>query len=90
MENLYTRLNTDEINEDEGVYTVGDEILLSFYYGNFSQGVKKLQEINCRARDLLDYLEQLADSYDIRVEELYNGHFSADFWLALGGVSCIH
>ena len=84
MNDLYTRLNTEDINEDEGIYTVGDDILSSFYYGNFSQGVKELQEINCNARNLLTYIEQVAEGYDVRVDELYHGHFSNDFWILLG------
>jgi len=84
MKDLYTRLDRDEINEDEGIYTVGDDIASSFYYGNFSQGVKELEDINCRANDLLDYLESEAEGYGCRLEELYHGHFTGDFWIALG------
>ena len=84
MKDLYTRLDTEDINEDEGIYTVGDDIASSFYYGNFSQGVKELEDINCNASDLLEYLEQEAEGYDCNVSDLYGGHFSSDFWIALG------
>jgi hypothetical protein len=85
MRDLYTRLSTEEINVDENIYTVGDSILSSFYYGNFSQGVEELQDISCNAKDLLEYIEQEAEGYDMRVDELYHGHFSNDFWIDLGG-----
>jgi len=82
MITLYTEL--DEIREDEAIYTYGDDIAKTFYYGNFSDGVEKLKELNCRAKDFLDYLEDKADNYGCRLDELYNGHFSPDFWIALG------
>ena len=82
MKDLYTELN--EINEDEGIYTYGDDIADTFMNGNFSSGVEQMQEINCRAKDLADYLEEKAESYGCKLEDMYYGHFSPDFWIALG------
>ena len=84
MKDLYTRLDGEDLRDDEGIYTIGDDIAESFYYGNFSQGVNQLKEINCRARDFLEYLEHEAENYECRVDELFSGHFSNDFWIALG------
>jgi len=84
MNDLYTRLEGEELREDEGIYTVGDDIAESFYYGNFLQGVKQLEEINTSAKEFLEYLEQEADAFGIEVKDMFGGHFTNDFWIALG------
>lgn len=85
MKDLYTRLESEELREDEGIFTIGDDIAESFYYGNFSQGVKQLKEINCNDKDLLEYMQSEADNYGIHLDELLNGHFTYEFWIALRG-----
>jgi hypothetical protein len=84
MKDLYTKSLRDAINEDEGVYTYGDDIADTFMNGNFSAGVKQLKELNCRARDLADYLEEKAEEYRCKLEDMYYGHFTPNFWIALG------
>ncbi|MFK7780286.1 MAG: hypothetical protein QM490_03985 [Candidatus Gracilibacteria bacterium] len=84
MKNLYTELPREERNEDEGIFTIGDDICDTFMNGNFSTGAKELKELNLKSKDLLEYLEEKAEEYGVEISELYYGHFTADFWIALG------
>lgn len=84
MITLHTQLDEQDINEDEAIYTVGDNILNQFYYGNFSSSVTDMREYNISSNELIDYLEELSNEYDCKVDDLYHGHFSASFWVALG------
>ena len=72
---VYTELTEEYRNEDEGIYTQGDDILSSFYYGNYSQGVEEMIEYNVHAEELIEYLEDKADEYGCNVDDLYGGHF---------------
>jgi len=83
MKTIYTQLV--ETNEEEGIYTLGDDILDTFMNGNFSVGVKDLQEYNISAIELSDYLIEKAEEYGMETKDLYYGNFSNDFWIALGG-----
>lgn len=83
MKTLYTQL--EETNEDEGIYTMGDDILDTFMNGNFSAGVEDLQEFNISPIELSDYLTEKAEEYGMSTDDLYYGHFTSDFWIALGG-----
>ena len=76
MNNAYNTLVEDLVNEDEMIYTQGDDVLSSFYYGNWSQGIKEMLEYYIEPKDLAEYLEEMAEEYDCNVSELYNGHFS--------------
>jgi len=69
---------------DEGIKTVGEEIALNFYCGNFNDGVKSLRNIYCSAKDFLDYLENEAEERDTTLDNLYSNHFSFNFWICLG------
>ncbi|WP_434658472.1 hypothetical protein [Sulfurimonas sp. NW9] len=79
---LYTEL--EEINEDEGIYTIGDDLCNTFMNGNFTTGVEEMKELNITSKELLEYLEEKAEEYGCELKELYYGHFTADFWIALG------
>ena len=83
MEALNTRLDDEFIIEDESIYTVGDNIASSFYYGNFSQGIKELESVNASTNDLLYYLENQAEEFSCNVINLYNGHFDTEFFICL-------
>ena len=42
---------------------------------------------NARAKDLLEYLENQCEELgfdSVTDQSFYNGHFSCDFWIALG------
>ena len=83
MEALNNRLDNDLINEDEGIYTIGDGIASSFYYGNFSQGTEELESVNASTVDLLHYLENQAEEFGCNVIDLYSGHFDTEFFICL-------
>jgi len=82
MSNLYNK--AEHINEDEGIYTIGDDILDTFMNGNFSQGVSDMTDNIINAVELSDYLNDKAEEYGMDSEEMYYGHFTSDFWIALG------
>jgi len=84
MITLHTQLDNEDINEDEQVYTVGDSILMSFYYGNYSDGIKELLEYQIRPEELAEYLEDKAEEYNTTVSELYNGHFTLSLFSSIG------
>ena len=81
---VYTELPLDEQNEDEQIITVGDDILSSFYYGNYSQGIQELIDYEVQPEELAEYLEDQAESFGMNVSELYNGHFTAKLWVSIG------
>ena len=84
MNTLYAELPLEEQNEDEQVLTIGDEIANQFYYGNFSFGIERLQELSISSDEFIEFLEETADSYDCKLIDLYGGHFSPSFFVALG------
>ena len=81
---VYTELPEDEQNEDEQIITVGDDILSSFYYGNYSQGIQELIDYEVQPEELAEYLVSLAEEYDMPESELYGGHFTASLWVSIG------
>jgi len=80
MNELY---NTPTTDTDEYM-TEGERIATQFYFGNFSDGVESLRKLKVWARDFLAYLEEEAEERGESVTTIYGGHFSPDFWLALG------
>ena len=84
MKDLHKELPEELKNEDEGIFTVGEDIASSFYYGNFSQGVEELEEAEVTTIKFLTYLEDMAEGYDMKLSELYNGHFDREFFICLG------
>jgi len=87
IDELNQSLSAEDINEDESIFTVGDDIAHQFYSGNFSDAVIMLKDNTCRAKDLLEYLEDKCEEYgydSVTDQSFYNGHFSCDFWIALG------
>ena len=81
---VYNELPTDEQNEDEQIITIGDDILSSFYYGNYSQGIKEMIDYNVHAEELIEYLEDKADEYGCKVDDLYGGHFDRKLCASIG------
>lgn len=87
MKTLYNNLPVGEQNEDEGIFTHGDDIAAQFYYGNFSDAVTMLREMGLRAKDFVEFMEDKAEEFgyeNIASEGFYHGHFSTGFWVALG------
>ena len=85
MEALNNILDAEFINEDEGIYTVGDSIATIFYHDDFRQGIKELESVNASTKDLLYYLENQAKEIgcNVNVIDLYNGHFDTEFFICL-------
>lgn len=82
--NAYKELPLEDQNEDEQVFTRGDDILLSFYYGQFMQGIQEMISYSVRPEELAEYLEDKAEEYDMQVSELYNGHFTLSYFASIG------
>ena len=73
-----------DINEDEQIFRAGDDIASSFFYGNYTQGIKDMLEYKVSASELEDYLMELSDEYDCNVSDLYSGHFTASYMASIG------
>lgn len=84
MNNADKHLAPEMVNEDEGIYTQGDDVLYSFYCGNFSQGIKEMLEYNITPRELGEYLETLAEDCGCEISTLYNGHFTLSYFGEIG------
>jgi len=81
MKDLYTTVS-EEGYEDT---TVGEDIIETFYNGNFTDGIKQLIKINVTPREFGDYINQLSE--DLGYEnslEFASGHFDYDFWISIG------
>ena len=81
---LWNNLPLEDVNEDEGIYSYGDDIANSFYNGCFSLGVQQLQELGATAKDFAEFVNDKAEEYGVPVLEIFNGHFTFDFWIELG------
>jgi len=81
---VYTELPLDEQNEDEQIITFGDDILSSFYYGNYSQGIQELIDYEVQPEELAEYLSDKAEECGMSESELYNGHFTSKLWVSIG------
>ena len=79
MRDLYTQLA-----EDEECKTVGESIAIQFYYGNFSDSVAELRELNTTAVEFVDFLEGMAEELDTDLASMFGGHFSPTFFVNLG------
>ncbi len=82
--NAYKELPIEDQNEDEQVFTRGDDILMSFYYGNYTQGIKEMISYSVRPEELAEYLEGKAEEYEMQVSEMYNGHFTLAYFASIG------
>ena len=86
MKTIHNQLEEEYINQDEGIFTIGDDILDTFANGNFTQGVEDMRKNNISTEDLIDYLEDKAEDYGTKIEELYYGHFDRSFFSSLGRI----
>ena len=78
MKNLYTEIK-EEGYEDT---TVGNDIIDTFYNGNFTQGVKDLIAIGVSPREFGRYIEEQSEEMDYKF--FNDSHFDYDFWISLG------
>lgn len=79
-----TELNEDEICEYDGVYTVGDSILNQFFYGNYTDSINKMLEVNITPQQIGEYLEEKAEEFGCNVSDLYNNHFTLSYMASIG------
>lgn len=86
MKTIYDALPEEYFNEDEGIYTIGDDILYTFFNGNFTQGVEDMRKNCISTEDLISYLEDKAEEYGMSIDEMYYGHFDRSFFSSLGRV----
>lgn len=84
MKTCYEELPTEMINEDEGIYTIGDDILSSFYYGNYSQAIKDMVSQRIEPYELAEYFQSILDDFDADYKEIYNGHFDFELFAHIG------
>ena len=68
----------EEVDEQEGLYTEGDSLLMQFYCGNWSASVQRMRDENIRWEELLDYVDEHEEWND------QHGHFDRHFWGELG------
>ena len=71
-------------DENEWIYTHGDTIAYQFYYGDYEFALGILIDNKLLPREFLAYLCSQAEENEMSLHKLYNGHFSASFWLDLG------
>ena len=84
IELVETDLYTTIVEEDE-TKTYGEDIIDTFYNGNFSQGVEQLKEINVTAIEFGDYIQELCDDMGYEnMSKFANNHFNYDFFICLG------
>ena len=55
--NRYLNTSTKDGFEKQ-VFTLGDGVLMSFYYGNYTQGIKELISYGVRPDELSEYLKK--------------------------------
>lgn len=84
MKDINTQLPLDEQNEDEQIITIGDSILSQFYYGNYSDAIGYMVEDRITPKELAEYLEGIAEEFDVEVSSLYNGHFTMSLFACIG------
>ena len=71
-------------NEGEFI-PYGNDIIDTFYNGNFSQGIKQLKEINVSARAFGNYIFNLCEEMGYEsVEQFANNYFDYEFFICLG------
>lgn len=65
--------------------TMGESVALSFYYGNFSDGVKELLDLNITTIEFYEFMEEKADEYGCSLSDAnyYHGHFTVFFFITL-------
>ena len=84
IETVETDLYT-QIVEDGESKAYGEDIIDTFYNGNFSQGVEQLKEINATAIEFGDYIQELSEELGYEsMSEFANNHFNYDFFICLG------
>ena len=90
MNKLYDELPEEERQgEEESVpfkcFTVGESLAMQFSYGNWSNSVTKMEELDVSAREFYEYLEESASDmgYLVSDEHYYNGHFGGLFFIEL-------
>lgn len=80
---LYEELSEEEqMGEEE---TIGESIATQFYYGNYTDSVKKMIELDVDAREFYEFLEGNASDMDCLLsnDNYYGGHFDVLFFIDL-------
>lgn len=80
----FDSLDRELINEDEGIYTIGDDIAYSFVCGNYSQGIKELHDYCVSPSDFGEYLEEQSKEFGMPLSDMYYGHFDLSFLASIG------
>lgn len=63
----------------------GEDIIDTFYNGNFSQGVEQLKEIYVSANEFGNYIADLCDELGYEnMSKFANNHFNYSFFISLG------
>ena len=84
MRDVNDILPIDEQNDYDDVYTVGDDILNQFYYGNYSDAIQMMVKDFIEPNKLAEYLEEKAEEYDMDIKDMYNGHFTMSLFANIG------
>ena len=84
IELIETDLYTTIVDGDD-IKTYGEDIIDSFYDGNFYYGVEQLKEINVTAIEFGDYVQELCeDMGHENMSKFAQGHFDYNFFICLG------
>ena len=90
MNKLYEELPEEEWDEEEVLNTVGSSIALQMYYGNYTDGLNSLIELDVTALDFHEYLhgaykDYIAKRFDDYPLDLqwYDGMLTTKFFLEL-------
>jgi hypothetical protein len=55
----FNELPEDEKNEDEFVFTVGDDLMFQFYCGNWSTSAEEMKDKNISCKEFSEYVEHI-------------------------------
>jgi hypothetical protein len=55
----FDQLPKDEQNEDESVYTLGDDLMYQFYCGNWSSTAKEMEDKNISCSEFCEYVTNM-------------------------------
>ena len=80
---LYELISEDEAQGEED--TVGESLAMQFYYGNYTDSVNKMVELDISTSELCDYLGEYASDMNMLLGDAYNygGCFTYSFWIEL-------
>ena len=80
---LYDELPEEEQMGEEN--TIGESLAMGFYYGNYTNSITRMLELDISTSEFCEYLEENASDMNMLLSDVYyyGGHFTYDFWIEL-------